>query len=82
MGLIQISKFSRKVAYFMNSVTHLDHIYGLDDTGSQHTRGSAIDKGLNGWPHTSLGLILVSHSLDLKRESESSKGERVRGRRR
>lgn len=60
----------------MGFKTHLDHIDGLDDAGSEHTRGSAIDEGLNGWPDTSLGLILVSHNLDLKSERVRAQGRR------
>lgn len=45
-------------------MTHLDHVDGLDDARSEHTRRSTINEGLHGGPNTSgCGLLRVSHSL-------------------
>ena len=46
----------------MKEVEHLDHINGLDDAGGEHSRGAAINKGLDSGPNAGrLGLLIVSH---------------------
>lgn len=40
---------------------YLDHINGLNDTGSKHTRNTTINKGLHSWPGSSWFWFLLSH---------------------
>ena len=63
---------------------YLDHVYGLDDTGSEHAGGSAIDEGLYSGPYTNWFWFLLSHlspKIEQYRERERER-ERERDARR
>lgn len=75
----------------VNIFTYLDHVDRLDDASSEHTRGTAINEGLDSSPDTNWSFLLFRHlfvrtqtqpegrdSAEKKREKEIHLVERRR----
>lgn len=59
---------------------YLDHIDGLNDTGSKHSRCTSIDEGLHSRPNTRWFRLLLSHISLLFSLNQNSKRRRHRER--